>query len=135
MNAGLAEPGAHRLVNHALQPAAMYRELRNVVAGIEPARLAPDLLAETIGVEQLVGPDRHCVQALQQAEFGQFLDGVGEGVDADAELADGVRLLKNLTIDPARMEHKRRHQAANAAPRDDHLHDTTPKTRPDLTDA
>ena len=35
VDAGLAEPRAHRLVDHALQPAAMDRELRHVVAGIE----------------------------------------------------------------------------------------------------
>ena len=103
--------------------------MRDIVAGIEPARLAPNLLPETIGIEELVRPDRHGVQAIEQAEFGQFLDGVGEGVDANAELADGVRLLENLAINPARMEHERRDQAADAAPCDDHLHDMTPKTR------
>ena len=73
MNAGLAEPRADRLVNHALKSAAMNRELRNIVAGIEPARLAPNLLAETIGIEQLVRPDRHGVQALSRPSSANSL--------------------------------------------------------------
>ena len=124
-----AEPRPHRLVDHALQPAAMDRELRNVVAGVEAARLAPDLLAEAVGVEQLVGADRDRVEPLEQAELGQFLDGVRQRVDADAELADGVRLLEDFAVDPARVQHQRRYQAADAATCDDHLHDNTPRNK------
>ena len=136
MNTRLAEPRAHRLVNHALKPAAMDRELRDVIAGIEPARLAPYLLSETVGVEQFVGPDRHGVQPFEQAEFGQFLDGMRQCIDADAELPDGIRLLENFAVDPARMQHQRRHQAADARPCDDGLHDVTSQnTRVNLTNA
>ena len=71
MDAAFAEPRAHRLVDHALQPAAMDRELRHVVAGVEAARLAPDLLAEAVGVDQLVGADRDRVEPVQQAEVAQ----------------------------------------------------------------
>ena len=77
MNARFAEPGARRLVDDVLQPAAMDRELRNVVAGIEAARLAPDLLAETIGVDELVGADRDRVEPVEQAEVGKLLDRMG----------------------------------------------------------
>jgi hypothetical protein len=129
MNARLSEPRAHRLVDHALESAAMDGELRDVVAGVESARLAPDLLAEPVGIEQLVSADRDRVQPLQQAEIGQFLDGVRQCIDADAELADRVRLLKNLAIDPARMQHQRRYQAADAPACDDHFHDDTPPRR------
>ena len=51
VDARFAEPRAHRLIDHALQPAAVDGELRNIVAGIEPARLPPNLLAEPVGVE------------------------------------------------------------------------------------
>ena len=129
MDAQLAEPRAHCLIDHALQPAAMDGELRDVIAGIEPARLAPDLLAEAVGVKQLVGADRDRVEPLQQAEIGQFLDGMRQGVDADAELADDVRLLEDFAVDPARMQHQRRYQAADAATCDDHLHDKTPRNK------
>ena len=69
VQAAFAEPRAHRLVDHALQAAAMDRELRHVVAGVEAARLAPDLLAEAVGVDQLVGADADRVEPLQQAEL------------------------------------------------------------------
>src|SRR6185312_4187670 len=47
MDTRLAEPGAHRLPDHCLQPAAVDGELRDVVTRIGAAQLAPDLLAET----------------------------------------------------------------------------------------
>src|SRR5262249_57206203 len=48
MNARLAEPGAHCLVDDRLQPAAMDGELGHLVAGIGAAQLAPDLLPEPV---------------------------------------------------------------------------------------
>ncbi len=65
----LAEPRAHRLIDHALQLAAVDRELRHVEAGVEAARLAPDFLAEAVGIDQLVGADRDRVEPVQQAEL------------------------------------------------------------------
>ena len=130
VNARFAKPRAHRLVDHALKAAAMNGELRNVVAGVDAARFAPNLLAEAVGVKQLVGADRDRVEPLKQPKLGQFLDGMRQRVDADAEFADGVRLLENLAIDPARVQHQRRYQAADAAACDDHFHDATPATTP-----
>src|ERR1700749_4253991 len=57
-----AQSRPHRLMDHALQPAAVNRELRHVVACVNSARLAPDLLAETIRVNQLMGAYRDRVQ-------------------------------------------------------------------------
>src|SRR6201995_938302 len=51
------EPFLDGAVNHALQPAAMNGKLRNVVTGIEAARVAPDFLAVTGEVMQHVGAD------------------------------------------------------------------------------
>ena len=135
MDARFSEPRPHRLVDHALQPAAMNGELRNVVAGVEAARLAPDLLTETVGIEQLVGADRDRIEPLEQAELGQFLDGVRQRIDADAQFADGVRLLEDFAVDPARVQHQRRDQAADARACDDHLHDDTPRDSRLLTAA
>ena len=125
MNARFTQAGARRLVDDVLQPAAMDRELRNVVAGIEAARLAPDLLAEAIGIDELVGADRDRVEPVEQAEVGKLFDRMRERIDADAKLADRVRLLENLTIDPARMQHQPGHQATDAAAGDDYFHDAT----------
>jgi hypothetical protein len=44
------EPFLDGAVDHALQATAMNRELRHVVAGIEPARLAPDFLAVAVEI-------------------------------------------------------------------------------------
>ena len=135
MNARFAKPGAHRLIDHALQPAAMDRELREFIAGVQPAGLAPDLLAEPVGVEKLVSADRNRIEALEQSKLGQFLDGMRQRVDADAKLADRVRLLEDFALDPARMKHQRRYQAADAAAGDDHLHKTLPQPTRVITDS
>src|SRR4029077_8952504 len=66
MDARLAKPGAHRLPDHRLQPAAVDGELRDVIACIGPAQLAPDLLTETVGVEQLVGSGAHGIEAIDE---------------------------------------------------------------------
>jgi hypothetical protein len=121
-----AEPVEHCLVEHALQPAAVDGELRHLVAGVNPARLAPDLLAEAIGVDQLAGADRHLVEPRQQAELGQLGDGVGEHVDADAQLAEAPGGLVDLAADAARLEHQGQRQPADAASDYDHFH------RPDI---
>ena len=123
----LAEPGAHRLPDHRLQPAAVDGELRDVIACVGPAQLAPDLLPEPVGVEQLVGSDAHGVEPLEQPELRQLLDRMRQGIDADAELADGVRLFVDFAVDTARMQHQRGGQAANAAPDDDDFHGSTRK--------
>src|SRR5262249_39020253 len=87
------EPRAHRLIDQGLQPATMDGELRHLVAGVEAAQLAPDLLPEAIGVEQFVGADADRIEPLEQPELGELLDRVRKRVDADAELADALRLL------------------------------------------
>ena len=101
MDARFPHSGPDRLIDRALKAAAMDGKLRHLVTGIEAARLAPDLLAEPIGVEQLEGADRDGIEPLEQTEFGQFLDGMRQRVDADAELADDVGLLVELAVDPA----------------------------------
>src|SRR5262249_45308744 len=99
MNAALAEPRTHRLVDHALQSAAMHRNLRHVMACIQAARLAPDLLAEAVGVDQLEGADGDGVEPLHQTELLQLLDGMRQRVDANPELPDAFGLLEQFAID------------------------------------
>src|ERR1044072_4020518 len=122
MKAALAEPRARRLIDHALQPAAVDRELRYVEPCVRAAQLAPDLLPEPVHVEQLVGADRDRIEPLQQAQLLQLLDGVRQRVDADAELADAVGLLVDLAVDAARMQHQRGGQPAHASADNDGLH-------------
>src|SRR5581483_8588359 len=82
-----------------------------------------NLLAEAVGIKQLVGTDCDRVEPLEQPDLGQFLDGVRQRIDADAELADGVRLLEDFAVDAARMQHQRGYQTANAAAGDNGFHD------------
>src|SRR5262245_26080761 len=124
----LSDPATERFVDHALQPAAMDRELRILEARVSAARLAPDLLAAAVHVEQFVCANANGVETRQQPKVGEFLDGVGQGVDADAKFANGVRLLKNLTIDAARMKHQRGRQASNPAADDDRFHNRQTQT-------
>src|SRR6202012_4711297 len=100
-------------VDYALQPAAMDRELRNIMAGIEAARIAPDFLAVTGEVMQHVGADRDVVEFLQQPEAGEFADRMRQRVDADAELADGVGLLEQFAADAGRPQHQGHGQPPN----------------------
>ena len=48
---------------------------------------------------------------------------MGEGIDSDPELANGIRLLVDLAINPARMEHQRSRKPADSPSNDDDLHD------------
>src|SRR5882724_1501575 len=61
-------------VDHALQAAAMDRELRHVVAGVNAANVAPDFLAMAIEIIKHVGADRDVIELLQQAKAGEFAD-------------------------------------------------------------
>src|SRR5260370_27333716 len=106
VDARLAEAGADCLVNDRLQPAAMDRELRHLVAGVGPAQLAPDLLPEAVGIEQLVGSDSHRVEAIEQSQLRPLLYCVRQPADADPEHADSVRLLVDVAVDPAGMQHE-----------------------------
>ncbi len=128
-DAALAEPCPHRLMDDRLQPATVDRELRHIEAGLDAARLAPDLLAEAVGVDQFVGADGDIVEARQQPEAGQFLDRMRQGVDADPEFADLGSLLIDLAVDTAFGEHEGRGQATDTAADNDGLHGTLPDAK------
>src|SRR5882672_6552574 len=106
-------------MDHALQAAAMNRELRHVVAGIEAARLAPDFLAMAIEIIQLIGANGGSIEPVEQTESCQFTDSMRQRVDTDAELADGIGLFEQFAIDAARPQHQRSGEASDAASDDD----------------
>src|SRR5262245_61848270 len=122
MDARLPKTGADCLVDDGLQAAAMDRELRHLVARVGSAQIAPDLLPEPVGVEQLVGSDPHRIEAIEQSKLRQFFDGVRQRVDADPELSDGIRLLVNVAVDPAGMQHEGGREPTDAAADHDNLH-------------
>src|SRR6516225_4073117 len=125
MDARFAQSRAHRIMNDPLQAPAVDGELRIFIAGVRAARLAPDLLPEAVGVDELEGADGHRIKPLEQPKLRQLLDGMRERVDADAELADGLRLLVHVAVDTARMQHQGGGQAADAAADDNAFHDDT----------
>src|SRR5229473_1622577 len=82
-----SQPRFDRRVNYALQPAAMNRELRHVMAGVDAAGFLPDFLAVAVEIIQHVGSNGDVIELLQQTEPGEFADRMREGIDADAEFA------------------------------------------------
>ena len=72
----------------------MNRKLRHVVARMQAARFAPDLVAATIHHDQLTSADRDCVELFQEIQLGENLDGVRQDVEADAQLANGCRIAR-----------------------------------------
>src|SRR5215475_6487249 len=74
MNSLCTQPLDHGLMDHALQAAAVDRELRHVMAGIQPALFVPDLLTVTGQIKQLVGADGDLVEPIQQADRGELAD-------------------------------------------------------------
>ena len=111
----VAQPLAGGTVEQALQPAAVDRELRPVVAGLETARLAPDPLPEAVAVDQLPGPHAGGVELRQQAQRRQLLDRVRQEVDADPEFAHLRRLLEDLDLDAPLGQAERCGQPADPA--------------------
>src|SRR5581483_4843146 len=132
MDGVVAETLDDGLMGHALQAAAVNRELRHLVAGIEAALLMPDLLPMTGQVEQLVGADRDLVEPIEQTDAGKLADRMRQGIDADAELADGIRLFVDLAVDAAGPQHERGGQTTDTAADDDRLHGLN--SNPDATD-
>src|ERR1700693_1668057 len=115
VDGALPQPLLDGVVDYALQPAAMDRELRHVVAGLDAADVAPDFLAMTVEIIEHIGADRDVVELLQQAEAREFADRMRQRIDADAEFADRIRLLEQFATDAAGTQHQRRGQAADTA--------------------
>ena len=103
--------------------------LRNVVAGVEAAGLAPDLLSKpdwcrTARRSGLPSASR----LIEQAEFGKLLDGMRQRVLMPTPSSRiGIRLFENFTVDPARAcSIRRRYKAADARACYDDLHGNSP---------
>src|SRR5262245_16962337 len=72
MNMILADACLRCVVEHALQLAAVNRILWVVIACVEAAQLVPDFLAESVGIDQLIGANRDTLKRLEEAEFCEF---------------------------------------------------------------
>ena len=103
VDARLAEPRAHRLVDHA--PAAGRDGWRT--AARRSRHRCRAARARSPGRSGWCRTARRCGSPTASSRSsspssGQLLDGVRQRVDADAELADAVGLLVDLAVDAAR---------------------------------
>ena len=90
-----SDPLAHRVQQNLVQFGAMDRQVRPLMSGRHPPRLAIDKLA-VLGEERVVlrmAAARN--QRVLQPERAEFLDGVRTEVDADAERLDLRRRLEH----------------------------------------
>ena len=105
-----------------LQLPAVDRELWRREPGGAPARLLPDLLAQTIEVAQLGRLDGLPRQCIAQPQLGELAHRVGQQVDAHAQCRDLVRRLVHLHVDAAGVQAERRGQSADTTADDADLH-------------
>ena len=89
MDALVAQPPQDRPVQHSEQLTPVDRDLRPAVTGGLPARLAPDSLPVLRVEDQLGRRDTHGGQVVEQPQLGQLAHGMGQDVDADAQLPHG----------------------------------------------
>ena len=68
----------------------MNGKLRIVIARLETTPFAPEILAESVGVDQLISTNSDAIERVQETEFGKFLDRVWECVHADAEFTNAA---------------------------------------------
>ena len=114
-----AQALAHRGEQHALQVAAVDRELRRVVARPAAGRLGIDELAEPVEERRLARDDREPLQVVEHAERAQLGGGMRQDVDADAERQDLAARLVDPTGDARGVQAERQRQAADAGADDE----------------
>jgi hypothetical protein len=102
------------------------RELRKRETCVRAARSAEDLVPQPVGVEQLLGPDPHIVQRVEQPESGELLDRVRQRVDPHAQLADLLALLVNDAVDAVVVQPQSGGEAPDSRSHDDDPHGGPP---------
>ena len=122
-----AEPADRRVEQHLVQVGAVDRNVRPLVAGGHPPRLAIDQLT-VAGEERVVlrlAGDRG--ERILQPQRAQLLDGVRAEVDADAERVDLGRGLEDSDAPggAGRVQGERQRQPADAAADDDDVHENS----------
>src|SRR5438045_7296926 len=107
-----------------LQRAAMDRELRPFVSGLQPAPFAPDRLAVLGEIGELAGAHAGRFQPVEQAELDQLAHRMRQHVDADTERLQLAHALEHARGNADLVQAERQRQPANAAARDENGHDT-----------
>lgn len=119
---GRAKPLKHGLREDALEPAAVNADLRHREAGGYPARPEQDLGPQPVGVAQFSRKEASVAQLGEQPEFGEFPHHVGQQVDADTQLVDGLALLVDNAVDAHVVQPQRRGKSADARANDQDPH-------------
>ena len=128
-NVRFAQPLGRGIEQDLLQRAAMDRELRPFVTGLDAARLAPDRLAVLGKIRQFLGAHGGRVEPVVQAEFDQLPHRMRQHVDTDPERPQFGHALKDAHWCADLVQAERQRQAADAAARDENRHDTPSKRR------
>ena len=126
----LPEPFDRGVEQDLLQRAAMDRELRPFVTGLDAARFAPDRLAVLGEVGEFLGADGGCIKRVLQAEFDQFAHRMRQHVDADAERPQLGHAFEDPDGNADLVQAERQRQPANATTRDENSHVTPPLLPP-----
>ena len=106
-----AQPGFRFLEQGDLQDPPVDRNLRHRIAGIAPARLAPDALAVAVVIDQLARGDAQRFQLRRQPQPVEDRHGMRQQIDPDAQLID----LGNGLIDRDIVSGIGQQQGCNAA--------------------
>ena len=123
-NVLFSQPFDRGIEQNLLQRAAMDRELRPFVTGLDAARLAPDRLAVLGEIRELLGADSGRIERVVQAELDQFAHRMRQHVDADAERPQLGHAFKDFCRNADLVQAERQRQPADAATRDENSHVT-----------
>src|SRR6478735_2260043 len=122
-NVFTSQPFGRGIEQDLLQRAAMDRELRPFVPGLDPARLAPYRLAVLGKIRKFTGTHARRVEAVVQAELDQLAHRMRQYVDADAERLQLGHAFEYFGGNADLVQAERQRQAADAAARDENSHD------------
>ena len=118
-NVLVAQPLGRGIEQDLLQRAAMDRELRPFVTGLDAARLAPDRLAVLGEIREFLGAHGGRIEPVVQAELDQFAHRVRQYIDADAERPQLGHAFENSGGNADLVQAERQRQPADAAAGDE----------------
>ena len=125
-----SQPLGRGVEQDLLQRAAMNRELRPVVPGLEAARLAPDRFAVLGKIREFFGAHARGVELVQQTQFDQLAHGMRQHVDADPERPQLRHAFEHARGNADLVQAERQGQPANAAAGDKYRHPKPLKSCP-----
>ncbi len=108
-------------MQQGLELAAVERVLRPEMALCEAAGLGPDAVAVPVEVRHLGGGHGDPGEGVAEAEGGEFLDGVRQQIDADADRPELRRRLDQPGPYPCPVQGEGGGEPSDPCPRDEHV--------------